>query len=54
MTYPLQFAAGALINTAGSGNDFVAGATVYGNVEFNGLPALANGYIVDGLKLTTR
>ena len=23
MTYPLQFAAGALINTAGSGNDFV-------------------------------
>ena len=25
MTYPLQFAAGALINTAGSGNDFVGG-----------------------------
>src|SRR5260370_24663942 len=25
MTYPLQFAAGALINTAGSSNDFVGG-----------------------------
>src|ERR1700678_2224663 len=23
LTYPLQFAAGALVNTAGSGNDFV-------------------------------
>ena len=22
----------------------------YGNVEFNGLPALSNGYIVDGLE----
>jgi hypothetical protein len=50
MTYPLQFAAGALINTAGSGNDFVGGSNGYGNVEFNGLPALANGYIVDGLE----
>ena len=50
LTYPLQFAAGALINTAGSGNDFVGGANGYGNVEFNGLPALANGYIVDGLE----
>ena len=35
MTYPLQFAAGALINTAGSGNDFVGGTNGYGNVEFN-------------------
>jgi hypothetical protein len=50
LTYPLQFAAGALINTAGSGNDFVAGSNGYGNVQFNGLPALANGYIVDGLE----
>jgi len=50
MTYPLQFAAGALINTAGGGNDFVGGTNGYGNVEFNGLPALANGYIVDGLE----
>jgi hypothetical protein len=50
MTYPLQFAAGAVINTAGSGNDFVGAANGYGNVEFNGLPALANGYIVDGLE----
>ena len=50
LTYPLQFATGALINTAGSGNDFVGGTNGYGNVEFNGLPALANGYIVDGLE----
>src|SRR6202453_3194439 len=39
LTYPLQFSPEALINTAGSGN-----------VEFNGLPALSNGYIVDGLE----
>ena len=50
LTYPLQFAAGALINTAGSGNDFVGGTNGYGNVEFNGLPALSNGYIIDGLE----
>jgi hypothetical protein len=50
MTYPLQFTAGALINTAGSGNDFVGGTNGYGNVQFNGLPSLANGYIVDGLE----
>jgi hypothetical protein len=50
LTYPLQFAAGALINTAGSSNDFVGGSNGYGNVEFNGLPALSNGYIVDGLE----
>jgi len=50
MTWPLQFAAGALINTAGSGNDFVGGTNGYGNVEFNGLPSLSNGYIVDGLE----
>src|SRR5487761_1664015 len=50
LTYPLQFAAGALINTAGNGNDFVGGTNGYGNVEFNGLPALSNGYIVDGLE----
>ena len=46
----MQFAPGALINTAGSGNDFVGGTNGYGNVEFNGLPALSNGYIVDGLE----
>jgi len=46
----LQFAPGALINTAGSGNDFVGSTNGYGNVEFNGLPALSNGYIVDGLE----
>ena len=50
MTYPLQFAPGALMNTAGSGNDFIGGTNGYGNVQFNGLPALANGYIVDGLE----
>jgi Carboxypeptidase regulatory-like domain len=50
LTYPLLFAPGALINTAGSGNDFVGGTNGFGNVEFNGLPALSNGYIVDGLE----
>jgi len=50
MTYPLQFAVGALINTGGSGNDFVGSTNGYGNVQFNGLPSLANGYIVDGLE----
>jgi Carboxypeptidase regulatory-like domain len=50
LTYPLQFAAGALINTAGSSNDFVGSQNGYGNVQFNGLPALSNGYIVDGLE----
>jgi hypothetical protein len=50
LTYPLQFAPGALINTAGNGNDFVGGSNGFGNVEFNGLPALSNGYIVDGLE----
>jgi hypothetical protein len=50
LTYPLQFSPGALINTAGSANDFVGGTNGYGNVEFNGLPALSNGYIVDGLE----
>jgi Carboxypeptidase regulatory-like domain len=50
MTYPLQFSAGALVNTAGSSNDFVGGSNGYGNVGFNGLPAVSNGYIVDGLE----
>jgi hypothetical protein len=50
LTYPLQFSPGALINTAGSSNDYVGSSNGYGNVEFNGLPALSNGYIVDGLE----
>jgi hypothetical protein len=50
LTYPLQFTPGALMNTAGNSNDFVGSSNGYGNVEFNGLPALANGYIVDGLE----
>ena len=48
--FPIQFAAGALMNTAGSGNDFVGGTNGYGNVQFNGLSSLSNGYIVDGLE----
>ncbi len=47
LTYVAQFAPGALMNTAGSSNDAKA-AGGYGNVEFNGLPATSNGYILDG------
>ncbi len=47
LTYLAQFAQGALMNTAGSSNDARA-AGGYGNVEFNGLPATSNGYILDG------
>jgi hypothetical protein len=50
LTYPFQSAAGALINTAGSGNDFVGGTNGFGKMEFNGLPALSHGYIADGLE----
>jgi hypothetical protein len=47
LTYVTQFSPGALMNTAGSSNDAKA-AGGYGNVEFNGLPATSNGYILDG------
>jgi hypothetical protein len=47
LTYIAQFAQGALMNTGGSSNDAKA-AGGYGNVEFNGLPATSNGYILDG------
>jgi hypothetical protein len=47
LTYVAQFTPGALMNTAGSSNDAKA-AGGYGNVEFNGLPATSNGYILDG------
>ncbi|WP_160115122.1 TonB-dependent receptor [Bryocella elongata] len=47
LTFITQFAQGALMNTAGSSNDAKA-AGGYGNVEFNGLPATSNGYILDG------
>ena len=47
LTYIVQFSPGALMNTAGSSNDAKA-AGGYGNVEFNGLPATSNGYILDG------
>jgi hypothetical protein len=47
LTYVTQFAQGALMNTAGSSSDAKAPGG-YGNVEFNGLPATSNGYILDG------
>jgi hypothetical protein len=47
LTFIVQFSPGALINTAGSSNDSKAPGG-YGNVEFNGLPATSNGYILDG------
>ena len=47
LTYLAQFSQGALMNTAGSSSDAKA-AGGYGNVEFNGLPATSNGYILDG------
>ncbi len=50
LTYPLQFSPGAIVNTAGSSNDFVGSSNGYGNVGFNGLPAVSNGYVVDGLE----
>ncbi|MGC1462112.1 MAG: TonB-dependent receptor [Terracidiphilus sp.] len=47
LTFIAQFAPGALMNTAGSSNDNKSPGG-YGNVEFNGLPATSNGYILDG------
>ncbi len=47
LTYVTQFSQGALMNTAGSSSDAKAPGG-YGNVEFNGLPAISNGYILDG------
>jgi hypothetical protein len=47
LTFVAQFTPGALMNTAGSSNDAKAPGG-YGNVEFNGLPATSNGYILDG------
>ena len=47
LTFIAQFAPGALMNTAGSSNDAKASGG-FGNVEFNGLPATSNGYILDG------
>ncbi len=47
LTLVAQFAQGALMNTAGSSSDAKAPGG-YGNVEFNGLPATSNGYILDG------
>ncbi len=48
LTYIAQFSPGALMNTAGSFPTTAKAAGGYGNVEFNGLPATSNGYILDG------
>jgi hypothetical protein len=50
ITFPAQLAAGALMNTAGSGNDFVGSTNGYGNFQVNGLPGTSNGFMVDGLE----
>jgi hypothetical protein len=50
ITFPAQLAAGALMNTAGSGNDFVGGPSGFGNYQVNGMPGTSNGFIVDGLE----
>ena len=50
ITFPAQLSAGALMNTAGSGNDFVGGPSGFGNYQVNGLPGTSNGFIVDGLE----
>jgi hypothetical protein len=50
ITFPAQLAAGALMNTAGSGNDFVGGPNGFGNYQVNGMPGTSNGFIVDGLE----
>src|SRR5713101_2274735 len=50
ITFPAQLAAGALMNSAGSGNDFVGGPSGFGNFQVNGLPGTSNGFIVDGLE----
>jgi hypothetical protein len=50
ITFPAQFSTGALMNTAGSGNDFVGGPSGFGNYQVNGLPGTSNGFIVDGLE----
>src|SRR5258708_6885016 len=50
ITFPAQLAAGALMNTAGSGNDFVGGPSGFGNFQVNGLPGTSNGFLVDGLE----
>ena len=50
ITFPAQLAAGVLMNTAGSGNDFVGGPSGFGNFQVNGMPGTSNGFIVDGLE----
>jgi hypothetical protein len=50
ITFPAQLASGTLMNTAGSGNDFVGGPNGFGNFEVNGMPGTSNGFIVDGLE----
>jgi len=50
MTYPLQFRRGRSHQHSGQRKRLRGGTNGYGNVEFNGLPSLSNGYIVDGLE----
>jgi hypothetical protein len=50
LTYPAQLAPGALMNTAGSSNDFAGSQNGYGNFNVNGMSATSNGFIVDGLE----
>jgi hypothetical protein len=50
ITFPAQLSAGASMNTAGSGNDFVGGPSGFGNYQVNGMPGTSNGFIVDGLE----
>jgi hypothetical protein len=53
LTYPLQFSPGALINTAGSGNDFV-GQTAMATWNLTGCPPSPTGTSSTGWKRTTR
>ena len=50
LTYPAQFAPGALINTAGSSNDFVGGSERLWQRPVQRLAGPSNAYIVDGLE----
>jgi len=54
LTYPLQFSPGALINTAGSGNDFVAAQTAMATWNSTGCPLFPMATSSTGWKRTTR
>src|SRR6202163_2195641 len=50
ITFPAQLAAGALMNTAGSGNDFVGGPSGFGHFQVHGCLGPSHRFIVDGLE----